>query len=730
MTAQPLLFQIIMRKTYLLSGLFLVLGLLVSCSTVQQAPQPLPETPITEKEAPPAYPYVEPGEFDNGKMWTFEFPPIDYFRDEYGLEIDSGWMDKARLATVRLPNCTASFVSPTGLVLTNHHCTRDEVLAVTLEGENLTDDGFYALTIEEERQIDGYYLDQLIEIIDVTDAIYAAIEGIDDLEERLYVMEDAKAGAQERITEMFDFPVTVEIIALYNGALYSAYVFKRFDDVRLVMAPELNVGYFGGDPDNFTYPRYSLDMAFLRVYVDGAPYQPEHWFNWSHEGVRESDPVFVVGNPGSTSRLKTVAQLEYIRDVDHPVFLQSLREVNHIFTEFLKSNPEEAAELGLRNYNFQIENAAKAYTGGLKALQDDNIMGRRLTAENRFRDKIRDNPELAGVYGSVHDEIFELNQSKREVSGSYKALFAMGPGSILSSGIMQRAILVGRAHDARIAGNTDAADYYEMLIGFTGEWPMGMERMYVTYRINRMLEYFDEPWKSDLRDMMGGRDAEGYAAYLIGNTILTGVEETLESIANGGLDHNDPAVLFGLTFAKEYERAMATVYQLGEVEEELERQVGLARYAVYGTTSPPDATFSLRLQDGRVVGYDYNGTVAPPYTTFYGKFDRHFSHNREFPWSIDTRWFEALENGLDLSVPLNFVSTNDIIGGNSGSPILNAKLELVGLVFDGNIESLSGDFIYTDETARSISVDARGMFEALRSVYRAERIVNELTQNR
>ncbi|HKJ02162.1 MAG TPA: S46 family peptidase, partial [Longimicrobiales bacterium] len=260
-----------------------------------------------------------PGRFDFGKMWTFEYAPAEYFSSTYGFDASPGWFERARLAALRIPGCSASFVSPHGLVVTNHHCARGAVSAVTREGESLLDDGFYARSLDEERPIPNAYADQLLAAEDVTDEIYAAVDEAPQAD-RGRAREEAIAAVVERLRARHAGTdgIRVQVVPLYNGGRYSAYVFRRFTDIRLVAAVELNMGFFGGDPDNFTYPRYALDFAFYRVYVDGEPYEPSHWFTWG-DGVKDGEPVFVIGNPGPTNRLQTVAQLEYQRDVLVPV---------------------------------------------------------------------------------------------------------------------------------------------------------------------------------------------------------------------------------------------------------------------------------------------------------------------------------------------------------------------------------------------------------------------------
>ncbi len=711
-------------------ALFWTAGCSAASETTQVVNEPAADVRVELSDH--IYPVVEPGRFDNGKMWTFEHAPADYFQQEYNLTLTDEWLTQARMGSVRLPNCTGSFVSNSGLILTNHHCTREEVTAVTQNGENLTEEGFYAFNLSDERRIPDYYIDQMIAIEDVTDAVYAAIEGVEGRAGINEAIENAKQQIVDRIESGYDDPaVFTDVVALYNGALYSAYTFRRYDDIRLVMVPELEIGYFGGDPDNFTYPRYTLDMAFLRAYDNGQPLNSEYFFPWSESGSSEDDAVFVVGNPGSTSRLHTVAQLEYTRDVSHPAFLTLLDEVVSSFISYEADNPVSAAQLDLRNYIFQIQNAVKAYTGGLETLEDNQFMGRRFQSELAFINELSQIDELNQQYGSLLSEIEDVVNQKSELFEPYYALLGMNAGTILSSGTLQRAMLVGNISNHLNNGDEDAAGFYLNMISRTIEWPRELDRMMMEKSFGRVEGVISETDGGAENPMAfsrvsGGLSPAELAILISEESALTTIEGTIQLIQNG-VDSSDPAVKFGMLYGPVAEYAMGYIAELEAAEDDLNRRLGRARYEVYGTSMPPDATFSIRLQDGRVAGYNYNGTIAPAYTTFYGLLDRHFSHGEIHPWALPYQW-RNLPDAFDKSAPLNLVTTNDIIGGNSGSPLLSRNLDLIGLIFDGNIESLSGDFIYTDETARAISVDSRGMLEALRHVYQAERIVQELLE--
>ena len=325
---------------------------------------------------------VKAGEFDYGKMWTFEYPPSDYFSRTYGFDANDAWFERARLSVLRIPGCSASFVSPDGLVATNHHCVRGVVSRITQDAETLLDSGFVARTREEERRIPGYYADQLIAVEDVTDAVFAATDAAADEAERERLRGEVLGELEQSLLAEYGAGMTgdsvwVQMIPLYNGGRYSAYVFNRFTDVRMVVAAELQMGFFGGDPDNFTYPRYALDFAFLRIYgKDGNPYRPTHWFGWSLEGVEEGDVVFVIGNPGSTNRLKSIAQLESQRDVLVPALVNWLETRHAILGEIRAGAPADLAGQ-MRNAMFGLSNSMKASSGRLAALNDPVIMARK-----------------------------------------------------------------------------------------------------------------------------------------------------------------------------------------------------------------------------------------------------------------------------------------------------------------------------------------------------------------
>ena len=704
--------------------------LVSACASSASAPAQVPAAPVPVRvdtvvlvDTVAAAPIVlgaeaEAGRFDNGKMWTFEYPPMEYFAETYGFTPDSAWFQRARLGSLRLPNCTASFVSPTGLVLTNHHCARESVSQVSEEGETFLDDGFYAETLADERSVEDLYLDQLMAIVDVSDEVDAAPEAIRDSVSELI---------SERIAADYrgDDSVVVEMISLWNGAKTSAYVFRRFTDLRLVLAPELQLGAFGGDPDNFTYPRYSLDMSFFRVYdVDGEPYEPEFHFPWSTESVGEGDAVFMIGNPGSTSRLQTVAELEFRRDVGDKYTLDFITNRVNVLQSFVDDFPEEAEELDLRNSVFGLQNQQKAMTGMLQGLHDPVILARRQDNEDRFQAAIDTDSILSEQYDGLIEQLAAIQEQKGQYAAELGAFLALGNPDF-DAAIINRGILAFQYINMQ-GGGAPAEMLADLKTNLraVGQQQPELQRRLLAVRLSEFEHFFG--MNSDVvRQVLAGRSPEAAAQAILEQSVLTDSAGAVAAMEGGMLTGNDPAIQMITAIVPRIGPFQNTFARLTGEEESITRQIGRARFEIYGTTDPPDATFSLRIADGLVLPYDYNGTVAPIHTTYWGLYDHFYSYGADSDWDLPDRWKNPPAE-LDLSTPLNFVSTADIIGGNSGSPVINTDLEIVGVVFDGNIESLPGDYIYLPEANRAVTVDAGGIMEALEHIYRAERLVAEL----
>jgi hypothetical protein len=719
-------------RNYLFPPIIAFFILLTACAAPQQttAPAPSPEPEVEETSASllPEFEPVPSSILDNGRMWTFEYAPVDYFSETYNFEPDNAWFEHARMSAVRIPGCSGSFVSDMGLVMTNHHCARNQTTQIALEGENTLDDGFYATTLSDERKIDNYYVDQLVEIRDVTDQILDEVDAV-PVEEQPAVRQETisrvQAEISEEVAEYGDRQV--QVVSLFNGGRYSAYIFRRFNDVRMVMAPELQIGYFGGDSDNFTYPRYNLDMTFLRVYVDGEPYEPEFYFPFAESGVEEGDGLFMIGNPGRTTRLNTVAQLAYSGTYDlpfrHSLFTQLIEGLEAYF-EYGSTTPQAQQ---LRNTIFGLKNSQKLLGGQIIAHNDEYLMGRRVDNEQNFIDALNESPELRNTYIPIINRIAEIQEEKAVLAPYNYLTLGLTPNSFASAALLQRAYLYAMMD--RIEDDEERKITLMNQIQSIRDKPEFLEKQLIITHLNYLADALgaDHPYLMEITD---GETYDDVADRLIENSGFAVAAETEELIEDPESAAADPAVSYFKTFGDPLFENTERFRELSQEESELQTRLGRGWFAVYGTSIPPDATFSPRIQDGVAAGYEYNGTIAPVHTTFYGMYDRHYSHTGEPEWDLPERWSTPTST-LDLSTPVNFVSTNDIIGGNSGSPVVNINLEVVGLAFDGNVESMgSSTFILDDRSARAVSVDVRGMLESLRHVYDATRIVDELESSR
>jgi hypothetical protein len=663
-----------------------------------------------------------------GTMWTLEAPPLEYWATRYGFEPDQAWLDHVRLSAVRLPGCSASFVSADGLVLTNHHCVRGCISAVSPADTNYLHTGFVAGTRAEEKVCPNTYVDQLVSAEDVTERVRAAVTA-SSVSEQV----DQRSAATARIRSECEAATghRCQVVGLYNGGRYSLYTYRRYSDLRLVMAPELDAAYFGGDPDNFTYPRYNLDVSFLRAYEDGAPARPSNHLSWSAAGAAEDELVFVVGNPGSTGRLLTLAQMEYLRDVDYPASLNALESRLDVLREYSARSPEIARRY--ENAIFGAANSQKATRGYLAGLLDPDIMARKARFESDFRARVGADPVLAARYGAAWDEIAgaQLERATFALPARYYAL----NGSALLSTAME---LVRAANQAEVA----EAD---RLPGWAGD---RIERTLQTLVRDRSVDLELERlqltrWLADarrdlgdddplVRALLAGRSPAAAAAALLAETVLTETAAR-RALMEGGraaiAASQDPFVVAVRGLEPTSAGFVRRAADLDAVVSTRVERLGEAIYAAYGEALPPDATFTLRISDGVVKGFPMNGTIAPYKTTLYGLFARSADFDHEAPFTLPRSWREA-ESRVGMSTPINFVATADIIGGNSGSPVINRRGEVVGVVFDGNIEMLPNRFIFTDEVSRSVNVHSAGIIEALRQVYRAGHIADELERRR
>lgn len=675
---------------------------------------------------------VKAGKFDTGKMWTFDFPPKEYFKSEYNFSLDDEWLNNVRMSALRFASyCSASFVSEDGLVMTNDHCARESVGKVNKEGENLADDGFIANTLADERKVPGLYVSQLVEIQDVTTQVQAAIDaGKTDAE--------IAKNKQTKISELTDKVVaekgknhTAQVVTFYNGGKYSLYVYRKYDDVRIVFAPETQMGFFGGDPDNFTYPRYDLDCSFFRVYDDnGEPLKTKNFFKWSPNGAAEGEPVFVVGNPGRTSRLSTTSILEYQRDFSYPLTMDLLNGAVKIYEEVIAEHPDRKFEL--QDRLFSMANSQKAYKGILDGLRNPIFMQKKKDFEAKFKAAVMAKPELKAKYGELWDKIAGTRVEAKQYFAR-NATFNVGGRGISTEYFQVANKLVNFAHQIKLPDAQRMPLYKDSVVENVKAKlvPVKFDKVvadkFAAVIIGIYVKLLGEDSEYS-KILTGGKKGKEALQYAVNKSILSDVEKVNQLIAKGGdaiLSSDDPFIQYVVKTENLLDEVQAKTKEINEREANYVQLLGRALFEVYGTSIPPDATFTLRLADGVVKGYDYNGTKTPVNTTFYGLYDRYYSFNKQSPWNLPKRW-ENPPAEFNLETPMNFVSTNDIIGGNSGSPLINKKAEIVGLAFDGNIESLPGNFIFDDTSNRTVSVHSSGMLEALQDMYKMKRLSEEL----
>ncbi len=653
--------------------------------------------------------------FDLGKMWTFEHAPVDYFEKTYGFKATQEWLEDVKLSAIRFGNgCSSSFISEDGLVMTNHHCGRGYVTSVTREGEDFSKTGFYAATLADERPVPTLWVDQLQKTIDVTKEIISAMDAGKTNEEKAQFKSDKIKEIESKYSS--ETGLKCNVITFYNGGMYMLYCYKRYNDVRLVFSPENYVASFGGDPDNFTYPRYDFDCAFFRVYENGQPLQAKNYFTWSKNGAQDGQTVFVIGNPGSTERLKTIAQLEFTRDYLVPSRLQQLNFMAEYLEGFIKNNPDK--RMRYQDSYYGVLNSQKVFLGLDKALKDNEMMSRKKSFEDKIRNSVNNSPELKSKYGNIWNEIEEGSKDYAKI---YKDLAGYEVANRMQSRYFAMAKIFMRN---TFAGKQTPDSVINMVYDkFDTDYNNGLLEL-------DMITIYDNLGKDNpiVKEAFGGNDMNAAVKYVLDNTAFTskeGAEKFAKMSAEDMKKSSDPLIKF-IVGSKDKLDVLQPKRKEVEARIDINAQMlGQALFSIYGTKIPPDATLTLRIADGVIKSYNYNGTIAPPFTTFYGMYDRYYSHGKQFPWTLPERWANPPAE-FRLETQFNLVSTNDIIGGNSGSAMINVNGEVVGLVFDGNIESLPGRYIFTTELNRTVSVDSRGLLEAVKNLYKAERLAYEM----
>ena len=658
-------------------------------------------------------------------MWTLDKLPAKQLQQRYGFTPDAAWVQRAQRASVRIAGgCSGSFISPDGLVLTNHHCVRECVQQLSTAQKNFVADGFYARERKDEVMCPTIELNRLDTISDVTTRVKKATAGLDGAAfskaqkaEQSKIEAECVGGDKER--------TRCDVVELYHGGIYDLYKYHRFQDARLVFAPEEGIAFFGGDPDNFNFPRYDLDMGVLRAYEDGKPAQVQEYFPFSKNGAAEGELTMVLGHPGSTQRQLTIAQLEVLRDVDLPSRLIYGSEQRGMLNRYAGES-DEAARTSEAD-RFYLENSLKAFKGREQALLDPQVFAAKRKQEDELRAWVNASPARKAKYGKAWDEIAAAQVIYRQIEMRWK--FIEG-GRGFNSEYFRFARMLVRGAAERDKPNA------ERLREFTeSALPTMSQHVLSKAPVYPELEKAELGWSlTKLREWLGADDAtvlgkeapEALAKRLVEGTKLgdAGVRKQLWEGGQAAVDAStDPFIALAKQVDGEA-RALRKRYedQIEAVEKKNAELIAQARFDKYGTSVYPDATFTLRLSDGVVKGWDEKGTAVPPFTRFAGAFERATGAD---PFELPQSWLKA-QSRIDGTQPLDFVTTNDIIGGNSGSPLINRKAEVVGLAFDGNIHSLGGAYWYDERDNRTVAVHSGAILEALRKIYDAGPLADEI----
>jgi len=668
-------------------------------------------------------------EADEG-MWLYNQFPKKMLKDKYGFEPTDEWLKHVRLSSVRFNSGgSGSFVSSKGLVMTNHHVGADALAKMSTADRDLVKLGYYAKSAADEPKCVDLELNVLMNIQDVTGRVNEAVKpGQSAADAQL-----ARRAVINTIEkEAFDKSgLRSDVVTLFQGGEYHLYQFKKYTDIRLVFAPEKAIAFFGGDPDNFEYPRYDLDICFFRVYENGQPAKIEHYLSWSRAGAGDNELIFVSGHPGRTSRLNTVAHLAYLRDLQFPQTLDLLRRREVLLKTYGDRSLENArrAEDDL----FSYQNSRKARIGGLAGLQDPAIMNKKKADEAELRSKVDADPKLREKYGTAWDDVEKTIKFVKTIRTEYNLLEAGQAFNSELYGIARTLVRMAdedakpNAQRLREFGEAGRASLEQQLYSEAPIYP-DLEMVKLADSLGMMTEMLGADHEM-VKKVLDGKSPRDRAAELLKGTSLVKVDER-RKVAKGGksaISNSTDAMIRLVRTIDPRARELRTQFdqQYDEPQRQAYAKVAAARFAVLGSTTYPDATFTLRLAYGTVKGYEDEGRKVEPWTTLGGTFKHAEAHGSKEPFELPESWLKSKDK-LKADTPFNFVSTADIIGGNSGSPVVNKAGELVGIIFDGNIQSLVLDFTYSDTTARAVSVHSSGIMEALRKVYGATALADEL----
>jgi hypothetical protein len=664
-------------------------------------------------------------------MWLFNNPPARLLQDKYQFEATPAWLEHLQRASVRFNSGgSGSFVSSRGLVLTNHHVGADALQKLSTAERDLLDEGFLARSQADEIPCIDLELNVLISIEDVTERVKAAVSA--ELEPSAASQARQAVMATIEQESLDQTGLRSDVVTLYQGGLYHLYRFKKYTDVRLVFAPEQDIAFFGGDPDNFEYPRFDLDFCLFRAYEDGQPVQTPHFLQWSDRGVADGELVFVSGHPGRTNRQNTVAHLEFLRDRAFPFILNVLRRREVQLATFSERNRENARRA--KDDLFGIANSRKARLGGLAGLQDPAVLERKAAEERKLRAAVAADSALQAACG---DPWADIQQTLAVWDDLYVPHQLLERGLAFNSQKFQLARTLVRMAEEDAKSNAERLREYRtsardsLLQHLFSDAPL-YDDLETLGLADSLSLYAELVGMSDplLQQVLAGKSPRQRAAELVHGSRLQDVDLRKQLAADGAgaiADSSDPLILLArLVDAAARELRKRYEEQVEEPLRQAYARLADVRFRLLGTDTYPDATFTLRLSVGVVQGLtDEQGQHVPPWTTLGGTYERAAEHDFQPPFALPASW-QQRKDRLDLDTPFNFICTNDIIGGNSGSPVVNRAGQFVGVIFDGNLPSLVWDFIFTEEQGRSVAVDSRAIMESLRTIYDAMDLAKEL----